>query len=125
MILTLNRLRSMSSGTYGCFMIDNFPVCWTYELPWLGNVINKSCIPVGSYDVIKAVSPRFGDCFHLSKVPGRSGILIHPGNDITDTRGCILPGLDITPIGVIHSRKAMDRLLDALPSRFTLNIREA
>lgn len=124
-MLILNRLCSNLFGTQGVFIYDRKVLCHTYELPWRGNLKDQSCIPCGQYDVIKAVAPRFGDCFYLKHVPGRDSILIHPGNNSKDTRGCILPGLDTCDVGVIHSRSAMHRLLTNLPSNFQLIIREA
>lgn len=122
--LSLNRLCSNSAGTFGVLIYDRRVLCHTLELPWLGNVQNQSCIPVGEYAVIKASSPKFGEVFYIKDVPGREGILIHPGNSLRHTRGCILPGLDVLGQGVIDSRAAMHRLYSALPSSFTLNIRE-
>jgi hypothetical protein len=111
--------------------------CQTLELPWKLNERNLSCIPGGTYQVEKHVSPRFGLCFHVLDVPGRTHILIHAGNyagsrnprtGVPDTLGCILPGkgfadLDGDKISeVTASKKTMDELLDLLPDRFTLEI---
>lgn len=125
MPVVLNRLSSDIYGTYGVILNDRKPLCHTYELPWLGNLQNESCIPVGEYEVIKAQSPRFGSCFYVKDVPDREGILIHCGNTRDDTEGCILPGLDVSDVGVIQSRLALQRLYSTLPSSFQLVIREA
>lgn len=122
-MLLLQRFLSNKSGVYGVFISNGEILCHTYELPWLGNITNKSCIPSGDYSVVKSVSPRFGDVFYLKDVPRRTSILIHPGNSALDTRGCILPGLDVIPGGVIHSRDAIKRLYSILPDKFTLNVR--
>ncbi len=37
-------------------------------------------------------SPRFGYTYEVTAVPGRSHILLHPGNVVGDTQGCILLG---------------------------------
>ena len=68
------------------------------ELPWNGNQKSSSCIPEGKYEVHRIYSPKFGKCFHVLDVPDRTAILIHSGNyasltEITDTTGCILPGM--------------------------------
>ena len=40
-------------------------------------------------------SPRFGAVrAYLDAVPGRSGILLHEGNTVADTRGCVLLGVN-------------------------------
>ena len=103
---------------------DRKVLCHTLEMPWRGNLHNSSCIPSGEYDVIKASSPKFGQVFYIKNVPQREGILIHPGNTLKDTSGCILPGLATDDNGVIQSRLAMDRLFSKLPSSFNLIIKE-
>ncbi|WP_439554852.1 DUF5675 family protein [Dyadobacter sp.] len=54
----------------------------------------ETAIPTGRYKVIMAYSNRFKRILpRLVGVPGYSGILIHPGNYIRNTEGCLLPGL--------------------------------
>lgn len=50
------------------------------ELPWRDNLTNVSCIPEGTYDCEKVVSPTHGLCILVKDVPSRSSILIHAGN---------------------------------------------
>ena len=64
----------------------------TLELPWRGNERNVSCIPEGSYLATRELHPKKGIVYRLHNVEGRSGILIHVGNSLTDTEGCILIG---------------------------------
>jgi len=100
----------------------------TLELPYLENQKNISCIPCGTYDVELIHSLRFGDSFHVKDVPEREGILIHKGNVVGDTRGCILVGMafkDINEDGLLdvaESAKAMIFLLSALPKQFKIVI---
>ena len=101
----------------------------TLELPDLGNQKNISCIPEGKYEVHRIYSPKFGNCFHVQDVPGRSAILIHKGNYTKDTRGCILVGMnhiDIDSDGmkdVSDSATAMNKLLTTITdNEFELNI---
>lgn len=102
--------------------------CKTLELPWKHNERRVSCIPTGQYKVIKHDSPKFGECFWVQDVPGRSEILIHYGNFYYDILGCILPGrshVDIDFDGlkdVNFSRDTMDILHKILPDIFILNI---
>lgn len=102
--------------------------CKILELPWRANARNISCIPKGEYTVSKHRSPKFGETFHVINVPGRSHILIHKGNFNTDTRGCILPGLNFTDINgdelldVTSSADAMKALIEIAPLQFTLTI---
>lgn len=97
---------------------------FTLELPDLNNdgidnnEVRKSCIPEGVYRVKKHNSPKFGKTFWVKDVPGRSAILIHPGNYHYHTLGCILVGLDQEDLngdGLIDnksSKKAMELLLE-------------
>lgn len=100
----------------------------TLELPDLGNQKNISCIPEGKYNVHLIYSPKFGKCFYVQDVPGRSEILIHKGNYNKDTHGCILVGMgheDINGDGildVIESTHAMNKLLNIMPDDFVLHI---
>jgi|WetSurMetagenome_2_1015567.scaffolds.fasta_scaffold00157_33 hypothetical protein len=106
--------------------------CKTIELPWNNNQHNYSCVPEGSYNVVKYDSPNKGMVFLLENVLNREGILIHSGNYVSgnhiDSKGCILPGSffeDINGDGMIdicESRKTMDMLLKVLPDKFELII---
>ena len=118
----LIRIHSDVYSTRGVLKIGRHILCHTLELPWRSNDKNVSCIPEGSYSVIKANSPRYGECFYFRDVPARSGILIHVGNSVADTRGCILVGLDTDDKNVLHSLLAMDRILKVLPETFTLEV---
>lgn len=122
MTLNLIRIHSDLLSTRGVLKYGRRVLCHTLELPWRSNDKNISCIPEGSYAVIKASSPRFGECFYFRDVPARSGILIHAGNSVADTRGCILVGLDTDDKNVLHSRLAMDRLLSVLPETFNVDV---
>ncbi len=102
--------------------------CYTLELPWKDNARYVSCIPIGTYDVVKRCSQRFGHHFHIRKVPDRSWILIHHGNYYRDTQGCILVGRTLADIDgdgyrdVTHSKQTMNALNNMLPDTFKLAI---
>ncbi len=101
---------------------------WTLELPNLSNQVNISCIPEGTYKVIKRNSPTNGMCFQLANVPGRTYIQIHAANFTRQIMGCIAVGdgvkfLDSDSIpDVVNSGATLDKLLDLLPNEFTLLI---
>ena len=101
---------------------------YTLELPWRNNERSISCIPEGTYKTIKHKSPKFGNSFWLQDVQNRSEILIHRGNFTRDTRGCILPGLQLKDIDqdggvdVAQSRRCMSHLWDNLPNKFKVII---
>ncbi|MFW9927914.1 MAG: DUF5675 family protein [Candidatus Thorarchaeota archaeon] len=102
--------------------------CCTLELPWLNNQPKISCIPEGIYIVQKRYTKKFGNHFHIIDVPGRSYILIHPGNFNNQTKGCILIGnrlLDINNDGyrdVLNSKQTITELNEILPKEFEIKI---
>jgi len=106
--------------------------CKSIELPWLNNQRNVSCIPEGTYNVIKDYSVHRGNIFRLLWVRDRSGILVHPGNFVAgyikDSEGCILPGnyfIDINNDGMLdiaESKIAMNSLYDLMPDKFKIVI---
>ena len=104
--------------------------CKTLELPWMDNERNISCIPEGEYMVWKMhpTKKRKYQYFWVQDVPGRTGILFHPGNYTHQILGCILPGeelidLDNDSIIDITETTATLKILTALmPSKFKLTI---
>lgn len=100
----------------------------TLELGWWNNFKNLSCIPIGKYKVVKRVSERFNLHFHVKDVPNRNLILIHQGNFIQQTKGCILVGSEHAYIDnnnlldVKFSRATLQTLLAICPSELDLVI---
>ena len=107
----LTRLKTGPHGTFGKLTVDGQSY-QTGELPERGNQPSLSCIPAGEYRVDWHHSPRFGDCYQLEAVPGRSHILIHAGNlcgDTTrglksDVEGCVLLGYSV---GALNGQDAV------------------
>jgi len=64
------------------------------------------------------VSPKYGPCYKVHKVPGRTNILIHTGNTTDDTKGCVMPcssfGILNGKIAGLSSRVAYIRLMTVL-----------
>ena len=79
-------------------------------------VAGETAIPAGIYGVtMNVTSPKYANVAwywtlcrgmmpRLLNVPGFEGILIHPGNDALDTRGCILVGKN-TKVGKLTESK--------------------
>ncbi|AZL82812.1 hypothetical protein [Apis mellifera associated microvirus 8] len=122
--VTILRAAATPTGIYGILLIGSVPICLTLERPWLDNVRSYSCIPPGVYKCSKTNTTRYKNVFILWDVPDRSGILIHAGNSIADTRGCILVGRSFYDRGITQSRLTLDTLNSILPESFTLTIRD-
>jgi hypothetical protein len=105
-------------------MIAKGETFYTLERPWLENVSDISCIPVGTYKCTLDNNKKLGDVYRVENVADRSGILIHVGNYVTDSHGCILVGLgrDLDKKMLINSRAAMKKLIDLMGVSFTLTI---
>ena len=107
---------------------DDVFECKTLELPWKQNESRISCIPTGVYSCSKTVSPSRGLCIAIHNVPERYYILIHKGNFLSDTKGCVLVGdkhLDFTGdsiADIINSKVTLDKLMAMLPTKFMLEI---
>jgi len=79
---------------------------WTVEKPWVGNQVFVSCIPDGTYPLVAFDSESHRNSWVITPVPGRTGILIHPGNTVDDVSGCIAPGTRQDGMVVYNSREA-------------------
>jgi len=80
------------------------PICFSLERPLLFNSNNNvkdnkttnnnesCCINIGKYKATQVLSPRLKKKYYLlNNVENRSGILIHPANNMTELLGCIAP----------------------------------
>ena len=130
MMLTLRRISQSHFGTFGMLLAGDKALCVTCEEPWKDNAPNVSCIPAGTYNCSWHDTQKFPNVWEITGVTGRSGILIHAGNTIKDTRGCILVGQeflrnsDLTIYGVGKSRAALDMLRLTLPGCFVLVVED-
>lgn len=122
----LERIAYTSRGTFGRFQVrdpgGSLVELWTVERPWLGNAPKISCIPEGTYQLERSFFHRGGyPAYEIKGVPGRSRILFHVGNTMEDVEGCVAVGLDLGVVGsrwgVVHSREAFRRLMQALAER--------
>lgn len=101
----LKRISDTDNGTFGV-LIDEYyiPFLVTLERPWIDNQHDISCIPVGTYKCKRTQHLEHGECFQVMDVEDRSAILIHSGNTIKDSKGCILLG------------KEFGKMFDGVPS---------
>lgn len=121
MELTLHRTFLGTKATHGALYIDGVYECLTLEdvvrdlkQDGSGKVQDETAIPAGRYEVIINFSPRFKKQYmRLIDVPFFSGILIHSGNTVADTKGCILVGQQKDSDTHIHGGSVALPLLQA------------
>lgn len=116
----------------GMYLEDGSFLAKTLELPWKENQRSISCIPEGTYDVIKQ-PPKEGrnyPYFRLLDVPNRSGILIHRITYVSGLKGCIGVGGAFKDLNndsvpdIINSAVTLQKLIDTLPDSFKLTIKK-
>lgn len=93
--------------TLGTLQLPTGEILYTLERPWLNNERNKSCIPEGTYTCTyleRSASGKYKKTYHVQNVPDRMGILVHKGNLVSHTLGCILVG---TSLGHLSGREAV------------------
>ena len=96
--LTLTRQINANEAVLGV-LTGLSKVLYTLEHEWNNNNPGTSCIPAGDY-LCKPHGWEKGNPFEFSKtqvweitnVKDRSAVLIHIGNYLKDTRGCVLVG---------------------------------
>lgn len=124
----LQRTKLTKYGTRGVLFYDNERIAHTLENPWLNNQRQISCIPVGEYRVRSYSSEKYPDHWILENVESRSYILIHEGNTVKDTLGCILVGDTISQHNnkpaIRNSKRTLNNLKNILPNSFILKIEE-
>lgn len=126
MNLLLQRDVLVTTYTLGTLQVDGRRIGYTLEDPmreivtdkgyqWLRRckLAGKTAIPAGRYEVIVSYSARFRRLLPmLLGVPDFEAIRIHGGNDVDDTEGCPLLGLerDIAKGRVSNCAPAVDAL---------------
>lgn len=138
MELFLERKHKKSNYTIGNLYIDGKLFCNTLEDKDRGltcnmmetqikslKVYGETAIPTGSYTInMNTVSPKFksrswakphgGKLPRLLNVKGFEGVLIHVGNTIKDTLGCIIVGENKVKGQVINSTVTFNKLMKVL-----------
>lgn len=91
------------------YVRDNF-FCYSIEDAQRTTKIHgQTCIPLGDYPLGTRMSPKFSprlghDMIWVMDVPDYQFILIHTGNTISDTEGCLIIG---NRIGVLDGKDAV------------------
>lgn len=124
---TITRIRDNGKLTLGRLSIGDYQ-CVTLEPSFVLNQGYISCIPTGTYPLVKRESQKYGTHFHVTDVPDRTFILIHTLNYFKQSEGCIGVGqrfkyLDAdNEIDVTNSRKTLNQLLATLPDESEIEI---
>lgn len=77
----------------------------------------KTCVPYGTYKVVKRMSPKFGkEMFYIENVPGYSGTMFHGGLTEEHTLGCPLLGKQLSGFTITPgtSKPAVDAFYQKL-----------
>lgn len=129
MDVVLQRLPKNDNVMFGVILVDSVPRFVTLEPPWNDNQHNISCVPAGTYKVVKIHSPRFNkDVFMMIDIPGRDAVEFHVGNGIQDTHGCVLLGLQfsLSDYAIVNSGIAFDNFMKMMPNEgFTITIKDS
>ncbi|WP_243546198.1 DUF5675 family protein [Pseudodesulfovibrio tunisiensis] len=126
----LVRLEKGEDGTFGVLKLNGHVFCMTLEPQDRDNAVGASCIPEGRYFCQPVHSPGFGDVYEIANVPGRTHILVHPGNLVRDTEGCVLLGRRYGTLdgqrGILTSRDTVTEFLSVADNQpFALTIIDA
>lgn len=123
--LVLVRKWQKAKYTIGILSLDGVRLCNVLEPPCNGYHHGVTAIVKGTYEIdMTIVSPKYKDRAWskpyggivptLVDVPGRSRILIHPGNTVNDTDGCLLPGNNREVGKVLDSQLCYHKLMEIL-----------
>ena len=122
-LIELHRRWPKANYTIGDVYLAGKKFCNSLEPPVKGDGV--VAIPPGLYEIdVTIVSPKYkerswakkygGIVPTITNVPGRDRILIHPGNTVADTSGCILPGVNRAKGKVLESVKHYDVIMESL-----------
>lgn len=111
--------RDMKGNTYtaGKMYVDGRHFADTLEpraIDWIKEqkTMNKTAIPEGTYKLEMRYSTKFKTQMpFVLNVPHFDGIMLHVGNSVRDSRGCILVGTRTYPSVLTQSRDAVNRLI--------------
>lgn len=101
------RLETSPHGTLSTFLLDAKMFCVTLEPPWRLNEQSISCIPEGQYICKRVASARWTQTFEIQDIWKRSLVRFHPGNAVSNTRGCPLVGQYVSKLNAAEPKRAL------------------
>lgn len=115
-LFSLERKRRFTDGDdiEGMLYVNGVAICYTLEN-------KKYMIPEGLFSIQYCDSPRFGRKLPLiyndTDCHATRGLRIHAGNSISDTKGCVLVGMNTKTVGsnpysirLLESKSALEML---------------
>ena len=131
LVFLLRRDVIVEDWTHGQLMLRGQRIAFTLEDPirelvdasgrwyWRSEfkVQKRTAIPSGRYRLGLHKSPRFGrELPHVLDVPDFRHVLMHGGNDVDDTEGCVLCGAsrDITAGKLANCGPTIDKIASML-----------
>ena len=118
--LTLTRTSRGEGYTTGILHEKGNIICYTLEPQWRDlvhekKVMGRTAIPEGTYRIRMSPSKKLHRMMpYLMEVPNFTGVMIHPGNSVEDTEGCILVGERDKLNTLMYSRRTFERLYNTL-----------
>jgi hypothetical protein len=116
MKIIVDRFSETDTDELGKVSVDGVFVCYSIENPDRPEKIKGiTAIPEGTYKVGRRISPHFGVMVPwIMNVPNFQYVLIHWGNTVKDTEGCLVVGLRIGSLenqrAVLDSKQAWEKL---------------
>lgn len=93
--LTISRQHISHDCISGYLAVNGTISCYTLERPWSENAKNLSAIPDGEYRGLIRYDHDDHWRIELEGVLDRSNVQIHIGNNVDDSAGCILIGMEL------------------------------
>lgn len=127
MKLQLNRHYFFPTCTHGSLKVDGHYFCDTLEPHCIDyekekKEYGKTAIPDGKYEIVMSWSSHFHRFMpFLRDVPWFSGIMIHPGNKASETKGCILVGKYYDEAFITDSKKKFEALYSMIQDAYAAN----
>lgn len=135
-VLTLTRTEFSSQGIFGMLIDDSHTILLNtleHAYAQTQGLMSHSTswspkIPAGKYTCIRGMHALGNlipfETFEITKVPGHTGCLIHPGNSEADSEGCVLLGMLRQGGYILSSRKAFSEFMKSVEGleQFTLEI---